>query len=235
MSFKDLGTSSVSNDSIATVTDGNGQVQLQFDAPAWGGQVLIRARTDIGGTTAEASDTLNVRVPGLQMLPFSGAYVKLGGNGIHPGPDDNWQGGDFNYTPDYNHWATAETISLLLQINDSWDVSGQSPLWINDMSLTNGSQFDECGNWNRPHRFHRVGRDVDVRTQKLLAPRLGILVQGRNWKDEQGTLHRNRKNIDFQAVVEDLGGSPEPQVHSPGTDADTTNGNEHYHLYFYGN
>jgi hypothetical protein len=231
MKFKDLAIpSTVQSDSITGTTDSNGEVKVRFYAPRWGGQVAIHAEVDYNGVELTDSDTLTVRVPGLMKLPVSPDYVKLGGTGRHPGPDDNcFNGGtsNFAYEPDFNHWATPQTITELLAINSEWSSKpGNHKLWINDMSLPFGGQFDVNGDWERPHRFHRLGRDVDIRITRD-STQSGVFVKTLGSYVQDGKTKLIVKNEDFDRLSKRITGV-EALVHSPGDP-----NNEHYHIYFY--
>jgi hypothetical protein len=170
-----------------------------------------------------------VKVPGLVNLPVSQDYVKLGGTGNHPGPDDNCFNGttsDYDYVPDYNHWATPATVTELIAVNSRWSAEyEEDELWINDMSLPTGGRFDVFGNWYGDHSFHRLGRDVDVRTTRS-ASIVGVPVETLGSYVENNQTKLIVKNRDFDTLTKQITGL-EAQVHDKG------GSNEHYHIYFY--
>jgi murein endopeptidase len=38
---------------------------------------------------------------------------------------------------------------------------------VNDMSLPRGGLFDHKGNWETPHRTHRLGLNADIQTRRM--------------------------------------------------------------------
>ena len=123
-----------------------------------------------------------------------------------------------------NEWSTiAPTLEP--------DSITQAPLWINDISLPNGGKFSISSKWEHvKHQFHRVGRDVDIRTKKLAESWKPVAVliaeEGVVYRDKNGQERTKRGNGDFEEVVEEHGGIPD--IHAKGND------DEHYHMYFYG-
>jgi hypothetical protein len=230
MKLEDLSNPGVLvSDTITVTTDSNGEADLKFYASRWGGKVKLRASTDYSGSEMLGVDSLTIKVPDLVPLPVSNDYVKFGGTGRHPGPDDNCFNGaaNFTYEPDENHWALQSTIDTLLAVNATWKAKGMDKLWINDMSLRFGGHFDVFGYWDGAHRFHRVGRDVDVKTTRT-SSLPGVEVETvSSYTDGDGGTVIVAANKDFEIVATDHGLYPVAQVHGDGT------GNEHYHLFFY--
>jgi len=95
------------------------------------------------------------------------------------------------------------------------DSLAQDTLFINDISLPYGGLFDHQATWNVPHATHRIGLDVDVRTE--LGNRRGVKV-----RNAQGETVRNEL---FETLARRYA-VREAEPHDKGTD------NEHYHLYY---
>lgn len=116
--------------------------------------------------------SLTVAVPGLELLPESQNYVKVGGRCEHHGPSDkslvdvpaNCR------TPDNNHWiAWNASLSLgsaaFVFRQDQRNKTGL--MRLNDVSLPFGGLFDISGRWQAPHVSHRDGKDVDIENVNL--------------------------------------------------------------------
>ncbi len=182
---------SKSRGSIVSNTNGAGVLLLDYLAPAWGGEVLIKAEATIDGRVRRAADTLRVHVPGLQELQAGADWVLIGAT---PNHNDN-------------HWGTAEVVEAMQNIAQDWrrDFPDEHVLQINDMSLPWGGMFDISGEWSPSHHTHREGRDVDVRTA-LSGVRDGIPL------DYARGLPENRP---FERIARRSGGDAE--VHGAGT------------------
>ena len=113
----------------------------------------------------------------------------------------------------------------------------QFPLRVNDMSLPAGGKFSTDSNWdNRKHKFHRVGRDVDVRAQYEDIERPGIFIEWVKREDQEEQTVWVRRNLDFEDLVDGLGARA--AVHSPikrnfDGELHPEQYFEHYHIYFY--
>lgn len=218
---------------ITAVTDENGEVVIpKYQTPTVSGKWVLEASTTLNGETFSARDTIDVRVPDLVLLPDphpGDGYTKIGGTDSHHGPQQN--------SVDDNHFGTQAVVDSLQSLASSWQAlvtavntlhNRQTPVRINDISLPKGGLFDVCGDWSTPHQFHRVGKDVDIRTvadSSQLEQRRGVLLQTTRRITEEGETELYRENQRFEEVVEEIGGIPEP--HSEFTDS------EHYHIYFY--
>ena len=103
------------------------------------------------------------------------------------------------------------------------------------MSLPNGGKFDIFGRWTGSHFYHRVGRDVDIRTTRNLPignNRNGVLLTIVLDTSGDPLLDANNneifKNRFFEELLFDLGADQNSGIHGTGL-------NEHYHIYFYNN
>jgi hypothetical protein len=118
-------------------------------------------------------DTLKIveKVPGLELLPESVSYSKIGGTCNHHGPSDNPNVPDSCRTPDNNHWGTQSTIAAIDTISIIYrNMFPNDPkLNINDMSLIYGGRFDINGKWSGSthHQYHRLGIDADIRSWSI--------------------------------------------------------------------
>ena len=191
------------------------------------------------------SDTLEIRVPGLLPLGEGDNYVLVGGTSGHTGP------GVFSgyMMPDNNHYGVPSVLDSLASFADTWasvvvediaEPDDQTPLYYNDISLPSGGMFDVCGNWHSPHTFHRVGRDIDIRTTRWLPStdtdyphsREGVYLTP--FTDELGK--ESHVNVLFEAEMLALGASNIKPHGRPKISDETgllSNGDEHYHVYFF--
>ncbi len=207
------------------------ETSVGFKAPFFGGKLVLHGEFTIGGDTLRvSSDTLSISVPGLVLLPNSEHYDQIGGTLSHPGPPGS--------TSNTNHYVNPAVAVLLDSLAARWSRlaadstygidESEYPLEYNDISLPNGGRFDISGNWtNRQpsytqHQYHRVGRDLDLRTNSEASQRasgVGLDVQV---CEANICWYKNRL---FEKLVEDLNGTAD--VHERNTRI------EHYHLQFY--
>ncbi len=236
--FKDLDNPGTARyDTISVTTDTNGQANVRFFAPPWGGRISIGAAATYNSKALSDTDTLTVRVPDLVRLadsPRLGSIVLVGGRCEHHGPG----GTGVCATPDDNHYTLHATIETLINIDSAWAAeappsepgsSAQAPFRVNDMSLPLGGKFDVFGNWLplSNHQFHRVGRDADIRTQRSGLSRIGIYVRNVDVRNADDMVETKRKSPEFDELVRRYGA--EARVHGKKKDYS----DEHYHLYFY--
>jgi len=165
--FQNLSTGETAAGSILAVTDTTGTIHLEYESPVFGGDVDITAGLPGAGQSMEASRRLEIRVPGLVLLPDFERYEKVGGVPNHHGPRLDDLHPD-NRTPDNNHWVN-QTVGQLLtalavKYNDQFP--DREKIRFNDISLPNGGRFDINGRWGgfNNHTLHRIGFNVDVRT-----------------------------------------------------------------------
>jgi len=227
-------------------TDDLGEIELRYRTPEFGGTIELVASYTIGTNTLIARDTITVKVPGLVLLPNGINYSKVGGTPSHHGPrlDGRFQN---NRNPDSNHYGTQEFVDFLIELSNTWDTfvqidttqdNRQTPLNINDISLINGGLFDIAARWNPAHNYHRVGRDVDIRTTRTLpftgvfSARNGVLLKrvlNQNGEplldDDQNEVFKNQL---FEDLLFILGADRDSRVHG-------IEDEEHYHIYFYNN
>jgi hypothetical protein len=118
----------------------------------------------VGGAVVQAN--IDVRVPALVELPAGADYDLVGQTATHPD----------------NHFGAAATNASLQQIAANYEahkVANNLPGWprvaYNDISLAHGGIFDINGDWAPPHHTHRVGRNVDFRTNHLNAAQRAVL------------------------------------------------------------
>ena len=218
---------------VVAETDQDGKVSVSFISGEFGGKLLFVATTEIAGKEYVDTDTLEVRVPGLTLIPDAplSSYRKLGGTLDHPGPDDILFGGDYQHDPDYNHWVRPDVLLKLLDMVGEWNSSepgfwngnGNDTFWFNDASLPNGGLFDVNGRWQRPHNNHRVGRDVDIKATRT--PNDGIELFPRTLKDGSVVTYLTGEdvgNLLFERIVDN-------SCVGLYTEFDEA----HYHVYFY--
>ena len=197
--------------------DSSGTAVLSYTAPQFGGRVVIVATATVGQQTIVNRDTLEVRVPGLQLLPTSTDYDQVGGTVRHTGPP--------NQTPNDNHYGTPEMLAILSDLAVRVDsLDDGSRLVVNDISLPRGGLFDIWGDWIDPHITHRVGMDADIQiTTEDNGTREGIVVGPWTGPDGNPIIDGNGdiliQNEGFRDVVENAGGN----AHWEGN---------HYHIRF---
>lgn len=117
-------------------------------------EVGVTGRTPSGGSIF-GGFTIGVRVAGLEELAEGENYDLVGSFG-EPGVTSQHIG---------NHYGTPALNAMLVRLAD--DHAAAFPgevLQYNDMSLVGGGLFDLGNNWVRPHRDHRFGRNLDLRT-----------------------------------------------------------------------
>ncbi|HUI30829.1 MAG TPA: hypothetical protein VLX91_11470 [Candidatus Acidoferrales bacterium] len=150
------------NGTITTLTDGDGNIFIDFTAPEFSGNVLMTASSTTENVSAH--DTISVMVPGfvnfrdLIFLPNRArpyAFQQTTQTAIDNHPDNNW------CTPEAGD-------QFFLGILDFYFLSGSADgggtyLSINDMSLPWGGLFDALySNWQPPHSAHRIGLSIDI-------------------------------------------------------------------------
>lgn len=152
------------------MTDGNGQVVFNFNAPEASGKYTITAICD-GCSSSSAPKTVEVKVDGLETIPNSTFYKFIGDTDKHT----------------KNHYLMPEAATVLRNIAISyliedkfWQLkkarrgrTGQytytppSVLNVNDASLIWGGKFDIHGKWNGDHQAHKRGIVVDIRANQI--------------------------------------------------------------------
>ncbi|MEJ5350954.1 MAG: penicillin-insensitive murein endopeptidase [Melioribacteraceae bacterium] len=214
-------------------TDENGVYETEYTASEFGGIEKIIAK--IAGSGKETEAKLTVRVEGLELLPESPYYVKIGGTCNHHGPSDREIPTEC-MDKDNNHWGTPNVIKNIENIAKEYRriFPNLSLLAINDISLSNGGKFDINGQWKGSHTYHRVGLDVDVRSTNMPGDR--FIDRNRNDEYDKGDIlivdiNRNGKYDNnvipvFKSIAEDYG-VYKVNLEYPGRN------NEHWHLYFW--
>jgi hypothetical protein len=196
-------------------------IRARYQASLFGGKEKVIARLmDLTPAIAD-SDSVVVRVPNLVLLPESEHIHKVGGTCNHHGPSDHIP--DSCRTPDNNHYALRQVIDSLTSIANEWFELDGHVLYVNDLSLKFGGQFDIKGLWNGSHAEHRIGKNSDIQT--AYESRLGIWIrdeEGNLYVDENGVVKGNR---DFNEICRKRGiGHP---LHHPDGES-----SYHYHLEF---
>ncbi|MGA9752546.1 MAG: hypothetical protein WBS54_12230 [Acidobacteriota bacterium] len=132
-------------------------VFIRFRAPAGWWCVenasWVRDTSDPSCRTCQGSFTVEAHVEGLELLPDSPVYTKSSNPGQHTA--DVFYG-----TPEMN-----QKLAALAQQYRDWyhqEHGAWIKISINDMSLPYGGLYDYTGNWDCPHKLHRLGRSADV-------------------------------------------------------------------------
>jgi len=123
---------------------------------------------------------IQAKVPALVALPDSDLYSSTGATKAHP----------------FNYYARQDVIDKLKNIAKEYSETFPKALGLvfNDMSLPWGGLFDigeevlcpddkPCKYWVAPHRSHRDGYNVDLKTNGLTA---GQLIQIKSIAEKQG-------------------------------------------------
>lgn len=166
--FRDLNTSATGNGTITTPTNANGQTQLSYRAPSFGGQIELAARAVIteaviNPDTVVARDTLVVSIPGFVELGAGPNYELVGAPGNHAGTNDPCRANPPASQHNDNHFGRQALITAIQDIATAYDsLNPGIRLRINDMSLESGGLFDINNNWRTPHRSHRLGSSADI-------------------------------------------------------------------------
>ncbi len=135
---------------INGVTDANGELKIQFEAPFFAGTHIVVGTCD--GCTTPAQKQIDVKIPDL---------VELTADGSSP-PSYTLRGADARHSS--NHWFTQSAIDSLDRLITFFKSLGWQPVGVNDASLTWGGSFDIDGAWvvGRRHAEHRLGEEVDL-------------------------------------------------------------------------
>jgi hypothetical protein len=128
-------------------TGSTGVTTVTYTTGTVSGPVVIKAKSE---KAREDDDTIHVGVRGLIELPPRPSYRLFG----------------FELTPWHpqNHWATPVMLGKVSALADAFFATYDRTIWYNDMSLPQGGRFDLKQDWDQPHKTHRAGRDLDVRT-----------------------------------------------------------------------
>ncbi|MEK6542979.1 MAG: Ig-like domain-containing protein [Elusimicrobiota bacterium] len=135
-------------------TGSDGVCSVTYTASVFSGIETVIASA--AGAPQQSQDLI-VSVPGLALLADSTFYTKVGGTVFHLGPPLSIQ--------DHNHYGLQGFNQVIIDL--SFHYASRFPghqLRINDMSLPNGGLFDMNGDWQRPHKFHRLGISCDINT-----------------------------------------------------------------------
>ena len=158
---------------FGTVDPHTGLLETVFTAPEASGIITIYGEAFHPLTFVRSEEfTIGVGFEGLVELPDSDQYLKIGSRPEHPD----------------NHFGTSTLVTRMQELAVAYREAypDATPLEYNDMSLEFGGVFDLNKNWAPPHRGHRTGVHVDLRTRtipdsalrelRLLAPKFGLKV-----------------------------------------------------------
>lgn len=136
-------------------TQPDGRATVTFSAPTVSGTHTISAECISPACTGTTSGDINVKVPGLERMPYSTLYVFVGGEAGKAHTD--------------NHYLTPAALSKIQKLAEIYHSRFPfSPvLRVNDASLVWGGVFDIKGSWTAPHIQHRRGLVIDVRANQL--------------------------------------------------------------------
>jgi hypothetical protein len=116
--------------------------------PGW--RTVSPESCDGGGTSWCFRTTIDVGVSGLTSLPGgSPFYIKV-------------RGGAPQHEDSVAYFGTADAISNLTAIAETYNQLSNILLSVNDMSLLKGGLFDKESNYSAPHKWHRVGQSADI-------------------------------------------------------------------------
>lgn len=166
-------------DPASTNTGSTGIIGTVYTAPEVSGTVNFRVdcfRADILNWFPFES-TIGVEVPGLTSLPSGADYNLIGATSEHTD----------------NHYVLPQFATSIASYANDFFTQFSQKLDYNDASLIMGGLFDISGGWSPPHKSHREGEDIDLRTITLSnsqrnflilkAPKLGIKIiqEGNHW------------------------------------------------------
>jgi hypothetical protein len=141
----------------------SGSFNATYEDPCqWGGQYQVGAYYHRGSQMYCATDTFDIRFPGLVLVDSNEAYDMLGAYPQHQ----------------INHYTRLQYKEMPLRIVEAFDSLANSlypgqpvpRIWLNDMCLVCGGRFDigptthhpEWELWNYPHNTHRIGCSLDI-------------------------------------------------------------------------
>lgn len=176
-----ISVNGVKGNPVTVYTDQNGEITTEeIRASEFGGEYFIEAYLESKPGIKDKVD-LHVRVPGLQLLPASSYYDKIGGTDKHHGPPSN-------PNDDHNHWGTNEFNNRIESMSLAWLnlFSNEPKLQINDMSLPYGGLFDINGQWNSAsgHDTHREGTNADIKSWNMIGEKWKEKGKVNGWYDE---------------------------------------------------
>ncbi len=159
-----ISVNGVKGNPVTAYTDQNGEITTEeIRASEFGGEYFIEAYIDSKSGIKDKADFI-VKVPGLELLPISSYYDKIGGTDKHYGPPRTRE--------DHNHWGQAILINSVEKIGQEFNrYYPNLKLQINDISLPMGGGFDVKGGWDYDinigckkigHCEHRVGLNADI-------------------------------------------------------------------------
>lgn len=147
---------------FGTVDPHTGLLETVFTAPEASGIITIYGEAFHPLTFVRSAEfTIGVGLEGLIELPDSDQYRKIGQTGVHPD----------------NHFGTSTLVTRMQELAAAYREAypDATPLEYNDMSLEFGGVFDLKSNWTPPHRGHRTGVHVDLRTRTLTEEQLKVV------------------------------------------------------------
>ena len=144
-------------------TDESGELTLAYQAPTFGGQFEIKARTEYKGKTVETEKEITVRVPNLVELGGGPNYELVGAPSNHAGTNDSCRPTVPTSEHEANHYGTQAMVDALENIVDDYaQINAGVRLRMNDISLEYGGLFDTGNDWQNGHAEHRIGNQADV-------------------------------------------------------------------------
>ncbi|HAR41400.1 MAG TPA: hypothetical protein DCS07_02015 [Bdellovibrionales bacterium] len=185
-------------ESSSCTTGADGTCQVTYTASQFGGLEKILGNLS-GNASVKDSKTLTVKVPALAPLSGGPYTFKCFGNSSEP----SCPGGGYGHTSFYSVQSFVDEDMFAIASAYSGTFPGAPLLTVTDASLSWGGLYDYKNTWTNPHRFHREGTDIDIRSTSIP-------------DDNQET---------FESIVCRLGGFPNLELAGLP--------NEHYHLYFH--
>ena len=216
--------------SITIESDEEGTVEFDYKASQIGGRFTLKAQATYQGKTYTGTAEVKVRVPGLVRLP-------LGGTGYVHKEEEKYDGEDASH-PGFDKYGAPDVIENLQAIARAWkrlsEKSGsgvkpiESPLVVNEISVPNGGlmDFEDGGNWSKPHQTHRVGRDIDLRasdSDEIDDTYNGIVRGGIEVEEDTYYGEKDTRSAEFDRLARKHGAYPLAYTHN----------GDHYHVWFY--
>jgi hypothetical protein len=170
---------------LDTITNTNGIINVNYNASIFGDSMKIIVTSVDSSMKKYLCDTVAIleKVNGLELLPVSGNYNKIGGTANHYGPPGH-------PNTDNNHWGLNWVNQRIANIALAFQnrCPNEELLQINDMSLPLGGKFDIGGEWIGSHETHRNGRNVDIQSRLMEGDRFNDVNRDDEYNADSGDI-----------------------------------------------
>ena len=155
------------NPSLSGTLDQSGKARAVYRTSGVSGIERVKVRVDAEGQTGERTDSVTIMYAGLVEMPREGLqYYFTNQNPALPGQRHG----------NINNWADPYLVGAVLSLFAKYFVEESEPRFadgdtrfaITEASLPWGGLLDVANDaWRNPHRLHRRGRDIDVRSRSM--------------------------------------------------------------------